>query len=99
MSAPTHEAPPATEQPTQPLPVSATLPGGRNWLMSEWSVLLIPGTILAAIGTGEVIRAYVATTEALRFEFAVTLLVSLLVAVSLAFLVPRLVVRGRDGRS
>ena len=98
MSAPTHEKP-TTEQPTQPLPISETLPGGGNWLMSEWSVLLIPGTILAAIGTGEAIRAYVATTEALRFEFVVTLLAALLVVVALAHVIPRMVGRGRDGRS
>jgi hypothetical protein len=98
MSAPAHEKP-ATEQPTQPLPVSETLPGGGNWLMSKWSVLLIPSTILAAIGSGEAIRAYVATTEALRFEFALTLLAGLLALVSLAYVIPRLTTRGLDGRS
>ena len=98
MSAPTHEKP-DTEQPTEPLPISQTLPGGGNWLMSEWSVLLIPGTILAAIGTGEAIRAYVATNEALRFEFVVTLLAGLLVLTSLAFVIPRVIGRGKDGRS
>jgi len=100
MSAPAQERPP--EQPTQPLPTIAgteDLPPGGNWLMSEHAVLLIPATVVAAIVTGGLLRAYVFMTEEARGDFAVLLLVLVLVAAGAAFTIPRALGRGKDGRS
>lgn len=73
MSAPTHEA--ATEQPTQPIPIEPGRITERSWLMSSTSLLLIPATILAAIGTGKLFRNYLLVTDIARSNFAIIVLV------------------------
>lgn len=101
MSAPAHEAPPAAEQPTQPLPVSQTLPRGTNsWLMSSDSELLIVAIPVAAVGCGALFNTFVALTEAQGSNFAIVALVFVLVVlVGGAFLFARAVSRGGGGES
>lgn len=98
MSAPAHEK--TAEQDTQPLPIAGTenLPPGRNWLMSEWSVLLIPGTILAAIGIGELVRSYVLLTDADRSDFAIAANL-LVLAVSVTVLILGRIALREDGKT
>ena len=70
MSAPTHEKS-ATEQPTQPLPITHEYPRGLR--SDAW----IPGTIVTAIGTGWLIRSYVLVTDVARSNFAIVALLAI----------------------
>lgn len=92
MSAPTHEAPPVSEQPTQPLPIAAWddhLPS-RGLTNEAW----IPGVIAAAIISGTVIREFLTVDG--RFVFAVLALGGVLL---LALLVTSLgALHREDGR-
>ena len=89
MSAPTTEK--ATEQPTQPLPLRHEYPRG---LRSE---LWIPGTIVAAIITGEGIRNYVLLTDVARSNFAIVVLL-LVLALSVGVQLCGRMINSRDGR-
>ena len=95
----------APEQDTQPLPVSPPrgvagelpirgLPPGTG-RSNESGVWLVPATILAAIGTGTVIRLYL-VTEADRSAFALIALAAVL-GLCLGALVCDLLIGGRDG--
>ena len=94
MNAPATEQPPAMEQPTQPLPLEPDRITERSWLMSEASEVLIPATILAAIGAGALIRNYVLVTEIARTNSAIVVLLGV-VGVSLWVLI---LGRSRSGR-
>lgn len=89
MSAPAHEKP-ATEQPTQPLPISETLPPGGSWLMSEASGILIPATVLAAIAAGTLLRDLVFVTEEQQSSFAITALAAVYILTWLALVIPKI---------
>ena len=101
MSAPATEQPPVEEQTTQPLPISGTehLPiGGSSWLMSPASILLIPGTVLAAIVTGELLRTFVLLTDEARSNSAIVALVVVLGAALTVLILGRLILR-EDGKT
>jgi hypothetical protein len=96
VSAPTHEAP--TEQPTQPLPIGATLPPGHG-AFKESGLWLFPGGPVAAVVVGIPLHELWINTDDAMFVFAVVLLVGVLGLVYLAFMIPRTISRGRDGRA
>jgi hypothetical protein len=95
MNAPATEQPPVEERPTQPLPLEQDRITERSWLMSEAAEVLIPVTILAAIGAGAVIRE--ALTVDGRFVLAVLALGGVLLVCALVYLLPRLLMRD-DGQ-
>lgn len=94
MSAPVHEAP-AAEQSTQPLPVpqQSTI----HCRQSGPGVWAVPVTVLAAVGAGELIRDYILVTEVARSNFAIVVLLLVLVLAVAAMVCGRLV-NSRDGR-
>jgi hypothetical protein len=97
MSAPAHEAAPRSEQPTQPLPRLDLPP--RHSDFKESGLWLFPGAPVAAVVVGIPMRELWLTTGAAQFVFTVGLLGFVIALVNLAFIIPRRVGRGRDGRS
>jgi hypothetical protein len=97
MSAPTREAAPLSEQPTQPLPRLDLPP--QHGAFKESGLWLFPGGPLAGISAGLIIRQFIATTADIQFAVVVALLVLLLVVTFGAFVVPKTVGRGKDGRA
>jgi hypothetical protein len=90
MSAPAHEKP-DTEQPTQPLPIPHQYSRGLR------SPLWIPGTVAAAIVTGELIRDYVLVTDTSRSDFAIVVLL-LVLALTTGLMFCDRFLDQRDGR-
>jgi len=97
MSAPSTEAAPRSEQPTQPLPRLDLPPQHSDFV--ESGLWLFPGAPVAAIVVGIPLREFLLTTRELQFEFAVTALLGLFIGGLVVFLFARIVSRGRDGRS
>jgi hypothetical protein len=89
---------PATEQPTQPLPIGATLPP-RHSDFKEFGLWLFPGAPVAAAAVGIPLHDLWIYTDDAMFAFAVLGLGGLLVAALVVFLFARAVSRGEDGRS
>jgi hypothetical protein len=81
----------AAEQPTQTLPVRHEYPRG---LRDE---LWIPGTIVAAILSGEALRSYVLLSAAGRSDFAIAALL-LFSALTVGALLGGRALERRDGR-
>lgn len=99
MSAPSTEAAPRPEQPTQPLPVSRT-PCRGSWFMSPDSELLIVAVPVAAIVTGLLFNAFVSLDAAQQTSFMIGALLFVLVfVVGGGFLFARPISRSGDGRS
>lgn len=94
VSPPRPETTPPDEQDT--LPLSVPFPRDRA-LSDATFVWLVPATILAAIGTGTLIRVL---APGIGFEFAVTSLVLMLLVTGGLTVAPRLIggrdVAGRD---
>jgi hypothetical protein len=97
MSAPSTEAAPRSEQPTQPLPRLDLPP--RHSDFKESGLWLFPGAPVAAAVVGIPLRELWIYTADAMFAFAVLALGGLFLTSVVVFLFARLVGRGEDGRS